>query len=85
MKTKYRIVRDKWAGYEAQFKPWYCPTVELEAILPDEPNENISKHLGKYIEVYDSIDQTRGTGRLYRSDEFYADFVALTMIPKGNR
>ena len=25
MKNKYRVVRDGWNGYEAQFKPWYWP------------------------------------------------------------
>jgi hypothetical protein len=24
-KTKYRIVTDNYAGFEAQFKPWYSP------------------------------------------------------------
>jgi hypothetical protein len=24
-KTKYRVVRDDYRGYEAQFKPWYLP------------------------------------------------------------
>jgi hypothetical protein len=21
--TRYRVVRDRWAGYEAQFRPWW--------------------------------------------------------------
>lgn len=25
LKTKYRVVTDKYLGYEAQFKPWYYP------------------------------------------------------------
>jgi hypothetical protein len=25
MKNKYRIVRDGYAGYEAQFRPWWSP------------------------------------------------------------
>ena len=24
-KTKYRIARDAYAGYEAQYKPWWSP------------------------------------------------------------
>lgn len=24
-KTGYRIVRDSYSGYEAQYKPWWCP------------------------------------------------------------
>ena len=24
-RTKYRIVRDAYNGYEAQYKPWWCP------------------------------------------------------------
>ena len=23
--TRYRVVRDRWLGYEAQFKPWWSP------------------------------------------------------------
>jgi|688.fasta_scaffold25738_7 hypothetical protein len=23
--TRYRVVPDRWAGYEAQFKPWWSP------------------------------------------------------------
>ena len=23
--TKYRVVSDRWNGYEAQFKWWWCP------------------------------------------------------------
>ena len=22
---RYRVVRDRWLGYEAQFKVWWCP------------------------------------------------------------
>lgn len=25
MKHKYRIVADGYLGYEAQYKPWWCP------------------------------------------------------------
>jgi hypothetical protein len=29
--TKYRIVRDKYSGYEAQYRPWWFPIwVELD-------------------------------------------------------
>lgn len=24
-KTRYRIVRDSYCGYEAQYRPWWCP------------------------------------------------------------
>ena len=24
-KTRYRIINDKFFGYEPQFKPWWCP------------------------------------------------------------
>ena len=23
--TRYRVVRDQWLGYEAQFRPWWSP------------------------------------------------------------
>ena len=23
--TRYRVVRDEWLGYEAQFRPWWSP------------------------------------------------------------
>lgn len=23
--TKYRIVTDKWLGFAAQYRPWWCP------------------------------------------------------------
>ena len=23
--TRYRVARDQWLGYEAQFKPWWSP------------------------------------------------------------
>ena len=24
-RTRYRIVTDRYCGYEAQFRPWWCP------------------------------------------------------------
>ena len=25
LKTKYRVVRDSYAGFEAQYRPWWSP------------------------------------------------------------
>lgn len=31
LKKKYRIVRDKYAGYEVQFRFWWLPFIWFEA------------------------------------------------------
>lgn len=36
MKNKYRIVRDRFAGYEAQVKFWWFPVVWFE--MHNSPN-----------------------------------------------
>jgi hypothetical protein len=58
-KTKARIVRDSYSGYEAQFKPWWCPfyfqfginthmsVVQAEMYI----RAKLQKKIVKYVEI----------------------------------
>ena len=68
-KTKYRIVRDKYCGYEAQFRPWYSPVwwqcfginsgnLETARQTCDRHFQYYSKH-NKVIEHYEPTQSPR--------------------------
>ena len=58
LKTRYRIVRDKFSGYEAQYKRWWFP-FWLECFFTNT-SDSIEKarmvvdmHRNRVVEVFD--------------------------------
>ena len=60
MKTKYRIITDKYCGYGAQFKPWYFPFIWQNCFIfntrstIEEARDAIRRHRMK-IEVLEEL------------------------------